>query len=172
MKPKTKQKSSQKKKTAKSKAKESVKIKELETNLKILSDKHLRLSAEFDNFRKRTVREKMDLIKNAGESIFVKFLPILDDIERAISSMEKTDNAKSIKDGINLIHKNLLNFVNQNGVKPIEAVGEDFNTDLHEAVTKVPSGKKSEKGKIVDCIEKGYFLNDKVIRFSKVIIAE
>lgn len=170
---KTKKKSPRDKKTSKQNTKvKDNKIKKLEDEIQEFTERHLRLSADFDNFRKRTVRVKMDLIKNAGESILVNFLPIIDDLERAIISMDKTEDINSVKNGVKLIHKSIINFILKNGVKPIETDGKEFNTDLHEAVTKVPANKKIKKGKIVDCIEKGYFLHDKVIRYSKVVIAE
>jgi molecular chaperone GrpE len=137
-----------------------------------LNDKYLRLAAEYDNYRKRTLKEKMDLVKNAGEDILSNFLPILDNMDRAKKSIDETSDIDSVKEGITLIHKNLKDFIASRGVKEIEAIGKDFDTDLHEAVTKIPAPDKKQKGKVIDVIEKGYKLNDKVIRYAKVVVGE
>ena len=161
------------KETAKEKEKE-VKIKEITPEEKIseLQDKYLRLSAEFDNYRKRTLKEKADLLKTAGEASIVKILPVVDDFDRAILSMDDAKDIKAVKTGIELIYNKLKDSLSQQGLKEIEAVNKEFDTDLHEALTKIPAPKKNLKGKVVDVIEKGYYLNDKVIRFSKVVIGE
>lgn len=137
-----------------------------------LNEKYLRLAAEYDNYRKRTLKEKMDLIKNAGEDILSNFLPILDNMDRAKKSIDETSDIDSVKEGITLIHKNLKDFIASRGVKEIETIGKDFDTDLHEAVTKIPAPDKKQKGKVIDVIEKGYKLNDKVIRYAKVVVGE
>ncbi len=137
-----------------------------------LNDKYLRLSAEFDNYRKRTLKERMDLIKSAGEDILVNFLPVLDNIQRAQQSVNDSKDIKAIGEGVNLIIKTMSDFLLQKGIKEIEAVGKEFDTDLHEALTKIPAPSKKLKGKVVDVIEKGYTLNEKVIRFAKVVIGE
>jgi len=137
-----------------------------------LQDKYIRLSADFDNYRKRTLKEKMDLIKIAGEDILLKLLPVMDDFDRALQTMNEATDCKAMKDGVDLIHNKFKEFLSSNGIKEISAKNEEFNTDLHEAVTKVPSPSKKMKGKIVDVVEKGYFLHDKVIRYSKVVIGE
>ncbi|UCG26620.1 MAG: nucleotide exchange factor GrpE [Bacteroidales bacterium] len=137
-----------------------------------LQEKYLRLSADFDNYRKRTLKERMDLIKLANEELLLNLLPVMDDFERALQSMEKTTDCKALKQGIDLIYNKFKDFLNASGVKEINAVNEKFNTDLHEAVTQIPAPAKKMKGKVVDVIEKGYLLNDKVIRFSKVVIGE
>ncbi len=137
-----------------------------------LNDKYLRLSAEFDNYRKRTLKERMELIKSAGEDILVNFLPIVDNIERAKKSVEEAKEIEALKEGVDLIYKSLKGFLEQKGVKEIQAIGEDLNTDVHEALTKIPAPEESQKGKIIDIIEKGYKLNDKVIRFAKVVVGE
>lgn len=137
-----------------------------------LQDKYIRLSADFDNYRKRTLKEKMDLIKLAGEDILLKLLPVMDDFDRALQTMNEATDCKAMKDGVDLIHNKFKEFLSSNGIKEISAKNEEFNTDLHEAVTKVPSPSKKMKGKIVDVVEKGYFLHDKVIRYSKVVIGE
>ena len=137
-----------------------------------LQDKYLRLSADFDNYRKRTLKEKMDLIKLASEDILLKLLPVMDDFDRALQTMDKATDCKAMKDGIDLIHIKFKDFLSSNGIKEINALNEEFDTDLHEAVTKVPAPSKKMKGKVVDVVEKGYFLHDKVIRYSKVVIGE
>jgi len=137
-----------------------------------INDRYLRLSAEFDNYRKRTLKEKMELTKSGGEKILINLLPIIDNLERALQSIDTTDDKEAIKEGVNLIHARFIEFIGQNGVKEIEAINKDFDTDVHEAITKIPAPSKKMKGKIVDCVEKGYFLNEKVIRFSKVVVGE
>ena len=148
------------------------KIAELTANLAAANDKYLRLSAEFDNFRKRTLKEKMDLMKNASESVMVNFLPVLDDVERAMQAIGISDNLENTKEGIALIYNKFKDFTKQNGVVEMEAIGLPLNTDHHEAITKIPSPSEELKGKIVDVVQKGYLLNDKVIRFAKVVIGE
>lgn len=153
------------------------KISDLEKTIAQSEDKFLRLQAEFDNYRKRTLKEKMELTKSAGENILINILPVIDDFERAIQSMEhaKEEDVKgkgAIKEGIDLIYKRFTEFITQNGIKEIEAKGKPFDTDLHEAITKIPAPSKKLKGKNVDVIQKGYLLNDKVIRFAKVVIGE
>lgn len=135
-------------------------------------DKYLRLSADFDNYRKRTLKEKMDMTKNAGEELLKNLLPVMDDFERALKSMEAVPDCEPLKDGIDLIYHKFSDFLKQNGVKEIEAMELDFDTDVHEAVTKIPAPKKELKGKVVDVIEKGYYLHEKVIRFAKVVVGE
>jgi molecular chaperone GrpE len=148
------------------------KLKELELALQVEKDKYLRLSAEFDNYRKRTLKEKMDLTKLAGENIFVKILPVLDDLERALESVQAASDLEAVKEGIRLIYSKFSDYLSQQGVKAIDALHKEFDTDLHEALSKVPATEKKLKGKVVDVIEQGYILNDKVIRYSKVVIGE
>lgn len=145
---------------------------ELENSLANINDRYLRLSAEFDNYRKRTLREKMELTRSAGESVMRNVLPLMDDVERAVSSMENGLDLEATKEGVKLIYNKFKDFANQNGLKEIEALGESFNTDLHEAVTKIPAPSEDMKGKIIDVVQKGYYLNDKVIRFAKVVVGE
>lgn len=147
-------------------------VAELENSLANINDKYLRLSAEFDNYRKRTLREKMELTRSAGESVMRNVLPLIDDVERAVSSMENGLDLEATKEGVKLIYNKFKDFATQNGIKEIEAMGQVFNTDLHEAITKVPAPSDELKGKIIDVIQKGYYLNDKVIRFAKVIVGE
>ncbi|MDZ7737665.1 MAG: nucleotide exchange factor GrpE [Bacteroidales bacterium] len=143
-----------------------------EAKLAELQDKYLRLSAEFDNYRRRTLKERIELTKSAGESILLSLLPVMDDFDRAMNLMEPTPECKAIKDGVDLIYGKMKEFLRQNGVKEIEAMDKDFDTDLHEAVTKIPATDKKKKGKVVDVIQKGYYLNDKIIRYSKVVVGE
>lgn len=147
-------------------------IAELKANLAGMNDKYLRLSAEFDNFRKRTLKEKMELTKTASESVLINILSVVDDFERAIQAISQTSDIDATKEGILLIYNKFKDFTKQNGVNEIEAVGTVFDTDLHEAITKIPAPTKELKGKIVDVIQKGYCLNDKVIRFAKVVVGE
>ncbi len=149
-----------------------MKVIELQASVAASNDKYLRLSAEFDNFRKRTLKEKMDLMKNAAESVMVNFIPVIDDVERAMSAIEISDNLETTKEGITLIYNKFKDFTKQNGVIEMEAKGLVLDTDLHEAITKIPAPTEELKGKIVDVIQKGYLLNDKVIRFAKVVIGE
>jgi molecular chaperone GrpE len=153
-------------------ARKSKEVEELKVKVAELNDKYIRLSAEFDNYKKRTLKEKMEIIKAGGENIIINILPVIDDLERAMESINKTDDKQSIKEGINLIYSKFKEFLTQNGIKEIESKNLLFDTDLHEAVTKIPAPDENLKGKIVDVIQKGYFLNDKVIRFSKVVIGE
>jgi molecular chaperone GrpE len=141
-----------------------------EETVKELNDKYLRLYSEFDNYRKRTIRERAELIKTAGEDIFKNFLPLLDDIERALKSNEKAVDIKAVNEGLTLIHHKFSQSLKQKGLEPINAVGQEFNVDLHEAITNIPAPNEQMKGKVVDEVEKGYTLNGKVIRFSKVVV--
>lgn len=137
-----------------------------------LNDKNLRLMAEFDNYRKRTLKERMDLLKTASEKVLVEMLPLVDDFERAMKAMETSEDIQSVKDGVDLIYTKFIAFLLQNGVKSIPTENEVFNTDLHEAITTFPAPTEELKGKIIDCASKGYVLNDKVIRYSKVVVGE
>lgn len=147
-------------------------VKELEQKLAVVNDKYLRLSAEFDNYRKRTLKEKMELTKNAGEQILSGILPVVDNFERALASMEKSDDMQAIREGVKLIYNSFKEFLTQNGVTEIDCVNNTFDTDEHEAVTKIPAPSADLKGKVVDCVQKGYKLNDKVMRFAKVVVGE
>jgi len=148
------------------------KIKVLEESYNELNDKYLRLSAEYDNYRKRTLKERMDLIKSAAEDTLINFLPIMDNIDRAKKSVDDAKDIEAIKEGINLIYKHIFDFLTERGIKEIEATGKTFDTDLHEALTKIPAPSKNMKGKVVDVIEKGYKLKDKVLRYAKVVVGE
>ncbi len=154
------------------KDKKQIEIDELKEKLNEISDKHLRLQAEFDNFRRRTMKEKADLIKSGGESVLINILPVIDDFERALNSLKDVADDDAGKQGTTLIYNKFEEFLKQNNVKEIEALNQDFDVDLHEALTKVPAPDEKLKGKVVDVIQKGYLLNDKVIRFAKVVIGE
>lgn len=164
------QKNSKKVKFGKDKSAE--KIEELEDALAQKNDQLLRLHAEFDNYRKRTLKEKMELTKSAGESLFLNILPVIDDFERALKAMENATEIIPVKEGVDLIYKRFSDFIKTNGIKEIESIEQDFDTDLHEAITKIPAPTEELKGKVIDVIQKGYTLNDKVIRFAKVVIGE
>ncbi|PWE01250.1 nucleotide exchange factor GrpE [Marinilabilia rubra] len=144
----------------------------LKRQLEDLNDKHLRLIAEYDNFRKRTLREKMELSKNAGESILLNVLPVIDDFDRARSHLGAASDLDAVKEGIDLIHNKFQEFLKQQGVSEIETEEQEFDSEVHEAVTKIPAPSDDLKGKIIDCIQKGYKLNDKVIRYPKVVVGE
>jgi molecular chaperone GrpE len=144
----------------------------VEEKLAELQDRYLRLSAEYDNFRKRTLKEKIDLQKSANAVLLEALLPVADDFDRAMQSVDEAKDIEAVKEGMNLISGKFSGFLNQQGVKEIEAIDKEFDTDLHEAITKIPAPSKKQKGKVVDVIQKGYFLNDKVLRFSKVVIGE
>ncbi len=134
------------------------------------NDKFLRLYSEFDNFRKRTAREKIELSKTAGEDIFKTILPVLDDFERAIKAAENASEVEAVKEGMNLIFQKFKNSLQQKGLSEMESKGLVFDADLHEAITNIPASEESLKGKVIDELEKGYLLNGKVIRFAKVVV--
>ena len=137
-----------------------------------LNDKYLRQIAEFDNYRKRVMKEKADMIKYSGEKVITTLLPILDDTERAIQNMEKTEDVASVKEGVQLIIDKFMKLLKQEGLSRIETEGKDFDTDFHEAIAMVPGQPEEMKGKIIDCVTPGYMLNDKVIRHAKVAVAQ
>lgn len=145
-----------------------------EANEKIatLEDKYLRQVAEFDNYRKRTIKEKAELIKNGGERAIESILPVLDDFERAIQNMSKDESNAEMLTGVELIFNKFIGILKQNGLQKIETEGEVFNTDYHEAIAMIPTPDESLKGKVLDCVQTGYTLNDKVIRHSKVAVGE
>ena len=149
-----------------------LKLAEAAEKIATLEDKYLRQAAEFDNYRKRTMKEKAELIKNGGERAIESILPVLDDFERAIATMEKSENAAELSTGVELIDNKLVSILQHNGLQKIETEGKDFDTDFHEAIAMVPTPDESLKGKVLDCIETGYILNDKVIRHAKVAVGE
>ena len=148
------------------------KLRESEEKIKEWQDKYIRLSAEFDNYRKRTLKEKSDLIKSANEDLLRDILSVVDDFERGINTIDKSEDLNALRQGIHLIYDKFNVFLKQKGVKEIEAREKDFDLDLHEAMTKIPAPSDDLKGKVVDVIEKGYLLNDKVIRYAKVVVGE
>lgn len=145
---------------------------ELQKKYNELNDSHLRLMAEYDNYRKRTLREKSELIKNGGESALTHLLPIIDDFERALQNIRKTEDIEAINEGIELIYNKFMGYLSQQGVKPIETVGKPFDTEEAEAVAIIPAPEPDMKGKVLDCVQTGYTLNDKVIRHAKVVVGE
>lgn len=147
-------------------------LKEAENKIEELQDKYLRLSAEFDNFRKRTNKEKAEIIKNGAEKTILAILPILDDMERAISNMHKSNDADALREGVELINNKFLKTLSKEGLSKIETENADFNTDYHEAIAMLPAADEQQKGKIIDCVQTGYLLNDKVIRHAKVAVAQ
>ena len=135
-------------------------------------DKYLRLSAEFDNYRKRTMKEKAELILNGGEKSISSILPIVDDFERALKNMETATDVAAVKEGVELIYNKFMSVLGQNGVKVIETKEQPLDTDYHEAIAVIPTPNEALKGKILDCVQTGYILNDKVIRHAKVVVGE
>ena len=166
----TKEKPGSKKKSKKDK--KQAELDDVKNKLADITDKHLRLQAEFDNFRRRTMKEKVDLIKSGGESVLVNILPVIDDFERALDSLKDVADDDAGKQGTTLIYNKFEDFLKQNNVKEIGSLHQVFDVDLHEALTKIPAPEKKLKGKVVDVIQKGYLLNEKVIRFAKVVIGE
>ncbi|MFD0941826.1 nucleotide exchange factor GrpE [Pedobacter boryungensis] len=135
-----------------------------------LNDKYLRLFAEFDNYKRRTQKERVELLQTAGKDVVVSLLPVLDDFERALKATENATEVGAIRDGIMLVQTKLKSILSQKGLKEVESIHTDFDTDIHEAITKIPAPSDDLKGKVVDELEKGYTLNDKVIRFAKVVV--
>ena len=149
--------------------------KELETAQETIEeqkDKYLRLSAEFDNYRKRTMKEKAELILNGGEKSLSSILPVVDDFERAIKTMETATDVQAVKEGVELIYNKFMATLAQNGVKVIETKDQPLNTDYHEAIAVIPAPSEAQKGKILDCVQTGYTLNDKVLRHAQVVVGE
>lgn len=142
----------------------------LKAELAEWNNKYLRLYAEFDNYKRRTVKERIELQQTAGKDVIVDLLPVLDDLERAKKAMDAATDINSVKEGVNLIHHKLKNILGQKGLKEMEAKDAPFDADLHEGITSIPAPSDALKGKVLDELEKGYYLNDKVIRFAKVVI--
>lgn len=145
-------------------------VNEWEKKYKDLNDSHLRLMADFDNYRKRTIKEKADLIKNAGERIICDFLPIVDNFERALESMKTAEDVEAVRQGVELIYNQVMAMMKANGVAVIETENAPFDTEYHEAITTIPAPTPELKDKIVDCTTKGYTMNEKVIRHAKVVV--
>jgi len=135
-----------------------------------MHDKYIRLYSEFENFKRRTAKEKIELIEYAGRDIIVSLLPVVDDFDRAMKSVEMAADITAVKEGIDLISGKFKNILDQRGLKPIESIGKEFDIDFHEAITNMPVEDESQKGKVIDEVEKGYLLGDKVIRFAKVVV--
>lgn len=148
------------------------KMQQLENQLKESNDKYLRLVAEFDNFRKRNAKERIELTKSAGEDIIRSLLDVVDDSERAAKQLETSEDLPLIKEGINLVFNKLKSTLQNKGLKAMESKGEEFDTELHEAITEIPAPSEEQKGKVIDEVQKGYYLNDKIIRHAKVIIGK
>lgn len=145
-------------------------LEETKAKLAEMQDKYLRQVAEFDNYRKRTIKEKAELILNGGERTLTAILPVLDDFERALKNMEKAEDVTAVKEGVELIFQKFMKVMEAQGVKKIETENADFNTDLHEAIAQIPAPNDELKGKVMDCVQTGYTLNDKVIRHAKVAV--
>ena len=137
-----------------------------------MKDKYLRLSAEFDNYRKRTMKEKAELILNGGEKAFKAILPVIDDMERALATMQKATDVEAVKEGVDLIYNKFIQILGQNGVQAIETKEKELDTDYHDAIAIIDAPTEELKGKILDCVETGYTLNDKVIRHAKVVVGK
>ena len=165
-----------KKKSGFSKKSGSDKLKEeiehLEEKNEELRDKYLRLFADFDNYKKRVAKERLELTKEAGKDIVMNLLPVLDDFERAVKTIEDSDDINAVKEGLGLIFHKLKKNLEQKGLAEMESLGKDFDPDFHEAVTEIPAPSDEEKGKVLDEIEKGYYLNEKIIRYAKVVVGK
>lgn len=151
---------------------EEEKVKELEEKCAKLHNEYIHLYADFENYKKQSLKARAELIKSAGEGIFANMLPLVDDFERAMKAMENATEVSSVKEGVDLIYNKFNAFLAQNGVTPIETQGADFNVDFHEAITMIPAPSEDLKGKVVDCTQKGYMLKDKVLRFAKVVVGQ
>lgn len=142
----------------------------LRADLTEANDKYLRLYAEFENYKRRTVKERIELMQTAGKDIFQSLLPVLDDFERAMKAMETASDVASVKEGVSLVHNKLKTIMTQKGIKEMDAIGTTFDPEIHDAITNIPALNEELKGKVIDQVEKGYFMNDKVIRFAKVVV--
>ena len=147
-------------------------LEELKKKYNELNDSHLRLMAEFDNYRKRTLREKSELIKNGGENALSNLLPVVDDFERALQNLRTAEDIKAVNEGVELIYSKFMSYLSQQNVKPIETVGKPFDAETSEAVALIPAPDADMKGKVLDCVQTGYTLNEKVIRHAKVVVGE
>ena len=137
-----------------------------------LNDKYIRIHAEFDNYRKRTNKEKVDIISNASASVLKDLIPVIDDFERAIQNNDNNDDLESVKEGFHLIFNKYMQIITSKGLKPMDSIGQNFDVEQHEAIANVPAPSKKQKGKVIDAVEKGYTLNDKVVRFAKVVVGQ
>ena len=145
---------------------------ELQAKYNELNDSHLRLMAEFDNYRKRTLREKSELIKNGGENALTQLLPVVDDFERALQNVRKADNVEAVAEGVELIYNKFIAYLTSQGVKAMATAGQSFDADIYEAIATIPAPTEDMKGKVIDCVQTGYMLNEKVIRHAKVVVGE
>ena len=153
-------------------AKLSAEIEDLKAQVAKQKDDYLRLMAEFDNFRRRTLREKADLVKTGGEACMKAILPVIDDFERALQAVDNSNDIDALKEGVGLIYNKFRAYLDQNGVKEMETIGQVFDADKHEAIAQIPAATPEQKGTIIDCTQKGYTLNDVVIRYPKVVVAQ
>jgi molecular chaperone GrpE len=144
----------------------------LQEELTAEKDKSLRLFAEFDNFKKRTSKERLELIQTAGKEVVISMLPVLDDFERALKQMENAQDVTAVKEGVQMIYNKFKNTLEQKGLKEMQAIQQEFNADVHEAITEIPAPTDDLKGKVIDQVEKGYYLFDKIIRFAKVVVGK
>ena len=147
-------------------------VEKLAAELAEIKDKHLRLVAEFDNFRRRNAKERIELVQTAGKDIIESLLVVLDDVDRASKQLETTTDIKILKEGVSLVFNKLRLIMQQKGLRVMEAMNEDFNADLHEAITEIPAPSEAMKGKVIDVVEAGYYLNDKLIRHAKVVVGK
>lgn len=150
----------------------SAELAELQKKYDELNNSHLRLRAEFDNYRKRTLREKSELIKNGGENALTQLLPVVDDFERALQNIHKAEDLAGVAEGVDLIYNKFISYLTSQGVKALEVVGKPFNIDQSEAIATIPAPEEGLKGKVLDCVQTGYMLNEKVIRHAKVVVGE
>lgn len=151
---------------------ENASVRDLEAELKEKDDKYLRLYAEFENYKKRTINERRELYKNASQEVMIALIPVLDDFERALKAMQNATEVAPIREGIELVSNKFKNTLAAKGLKAMESIGKPFDADLHEAVTNIPAPSEDMKDKVIDEVEKGYYLGDKVIRFAKVIVGQ
>ncbi|HSC55000.1 MAG TPA: nucleotide exchange factor GrpE [Phnomibacter sp.] len=147
-------------------------LEKLRAELAEQKDKYLRLFAEFDNYKRRTAKERLELLQTAGREVITSLLDVLDDSERAERTMAKTTDIEVVKEGVNLVFQKLRTNLEQKGLKPMQSIGEEFNADLHEAITEIPAPTEELQGKVLDEVQKGYYLSDKIIRFAKVVVGK
>lgn len=147
-------------------------VEQLQNQIAEQKDKYLRLFADFDNYKKRTAKERLDLLNTAGKDIILSIIPVVDDFERAIANAENAKDADSVKEGMLLIRNKMFGILEQRGLKAMETIGEPFNPEKHEAITEIPAPNEEMKGKVIDQVEKGYFMNDKIIRYAKVVVGK
>jgi len=147
-------------------------IARLQNEIAELKDKYIRQAAEFDNYRKRSAKERLELMQTAAKDVLVSLLDVLDDCDRAQKQIESSNDVKAIKEGVFLVFNKLRNTIQQQGVKPMETINQEFNPDLHEAITEIPAPSPELRGKVIDEVKKGYYLNDKIIRFAKVVVGK